>query len=222
MEGDKNLSLPFDPYDFFGYLASGLVFVVGMDLVLGFPQVLGRDLKLVDGAALLIAIYIAGQIIATPAKALLEDIVVARILGLPSVNLFREKGPGLRWVFPGFYRPLPAERQGRIRERAQAQGAGTSGESLFVHVRFCEEVRNDRELIARMNSFLNKSGFSRNLSFVTLVLGVSLIVKAIVHPAPLLMRYGVTSVVVGVMLFYRYLKFFRNYSSEMFNTYASK
>jgi hypothetical protein len=30
--------LPFDPYDFFGYIASGLLFVVGMNLVLGYPK----------------------------------------------------------------------------------------------------------------------------------------------------------------------------------------
>jgi hypothetical protein len=63
--------IPFDPYDFFGYLASGLLVLVAMQLVLGFPQVLGRELRFLDSALLLLTVYVAGQIVATPAKAIL-------------------------------------------------------------------------------------------------------------------------------------------------------
>src|ERR1700681_2539083 len=102
--------IPFDPYDFFGYLASGLLLVVGMDLVFGFPHILGQDLKAVETTLLLLAVYIAGQMIATPAKALVEDGIVDKILGRPNVNLCRQKRPWLRWLlFPGFYKPLPTQ-----------------------------------------------------------------------------------------------------------------
>lgn len=59
---------PFDPYDFFGYLASGLLIVAGMDIVLGFPRILGQDLKVVDTALLVLAIYIAGQLVQFPVR----------------------------------------------------------------------------------------------------------------------------------------------------------
>ena len=39
---------PFGLYDFFGYLASGLLIVVGMELVFGFPQILGRNLTIIE------------------------------------------------------------------------------------------------------------------------------------------------------------------------------
>ena len=107
--------IPFNPYDFFGYLASGLTVVVGMDVILGFPSVLGADLNVVRGAFLLIAVYVAGQLIATPAKALLEDGLVDKVLGRPNVNLFQEKKPFVRGLlFPGFYQPLPKQRRERI------------------------------------------------------------------------------------------------------------
>jgi hypothetical protein len=51
---------------------------VALDLILGFPDVLGRDFKVVDTAILLLGIYVAGQIMATPAKAILEDGKVIR------------------------------------------------------------------------------------------------------------------------------------------------
>ena len=35
-----------------------------------------------------------------------------------------------------------------------------------------------------------------------------------------LIKYGIVALVAGVLLVYRYLKFFRQYSYEMFNTYA--
>jgi hypothetical protein len=115
--------LPFDPYDFFGDLASGLVLLVGMDLVLGFPRVLGADLKPLQTFMLVLAAYVAGQINATPAKALLEDCLVARFLGRPARNLLRLQKPvPVGWIFPGFYAALPAHIRTRVTTRAKAEG----------------------------------------------------------------------------------------------------
>lgn len=211
--------IPFDPYDFFGYIASGLLFVIGMDLVLGFPKVLGQDLKLVEVAALVLGVYVAGQILATPAKALLEDLIVGRILGKPNENLVSEKrAPLRRLLFPGFYKTLPTAAQARIREKA----GELSGEDLFHYVRFSGEVLGNDRLIAKIDSFRDKYGFARNLSFTSLLVGSAFIIKAAIHPGPSLVGYGVTLLVGSVFLFYRYLKFFRQYSYEMFSVYAGK
>ena len=83
--------IPLNPYDFFGYLASGLLIVSSMDLVFGFPTILGGDLKVVETAILVLIVYITGQVVATPAKALLEDLVVGRLLKRPNIGLFQEK-----------------------------------------------------------------------------------------------------------------------------------
>lgn len=37
--------IPLDPYDFFGYLASRLLIVAGMDMVLGFPSIMGQPTR---------------------------------------------------------------------------------------------------------------------------------------------------------------------------------
>jgi hypothetical protein len=211
--------LPFDPYDFFGYLASGLLLIVGMNLVLGFPNVLGQDLKLVNGFALILGIYVAGQILATPSKTLLEDFVVGRLLRKPSENLIHGKAGQVRQLlFPGFYKALPPQAILRI-----AQKAGKlSGEDLFHHVRFSEEVCANDKLVGKIDSFRNKYGFARNLCFASLLVGLALIIKAVFHPGPSLVEYGITSLVASLFLFYRYLKFFRQYSYEMLSVYAGK
>jgi hypothetical protein len=233
--GDK---LPFDPYDFFGYLAVGLVVVVGLDIVLGGPDLLNRDLKSVQIALLLIAVYVFGQLVATPAKAVLEDLVIDKILGRPSVNLFRHKAPlAGRILFPGYLKPLPAGTRKRILEKAESEGINTPGEELFLHVRYAPETRQDEKLIAKLDSFRDKYGFSRNMSFTLLVVGVGLTAQVfLTHFIPSIstarplgmsmtefphLKVGVLSIVTGSFLFYRYLKFFRQYSYEMFNSYGA-
>ena len=213
--------IPFDPYDFFGYLASGLLVVVGMDRVFGFPQIIGEDLKTVDMALLLLVVYIAGQLVATPAKALLEDFVVEKLLGRPNVNLFRKKRPWIRrLLFPGFYRPLPEAIRVKVLAKAEGEGVSGTGEGLFLHVRYDARMVGNEKLMARLDGFLNKYGFSRNLAFTSGLVAVALLTKYRFTPDPEFLRYGWTALVGAVLLFYRYLKFFRQYSYEMFNIYA--
>jgi hypothetical protein len=67
-----------------------------MEFALGFPRVLGQDLRPIEVVALLLAMYVGGQLIATPSKAVLEDGFVEKILGRPNVNLFRQTRRGCR------------------------------------------------------------------------------------------------------------------------------
>jgi hypothetical protein len=194
-----------------------------MNLALGFPHILGQDLKIVDSAVLLLAIYVVGQIIATPAKALLEDGLVDRILARPSINLFREKKPRVRGlIFPGFYKPFPEQTRKKILARATAEGIDAPGEALFLHVRYAPEVLDNEKLMAKLSSFINKYGFTRNLAFTCLGVGIALLVRVHFTPDGELRKYAITALVAAVLLLYRYLKFFRQYSYEMFNTYGRK
>jgi hypothetical protein len=214
--------IPFATYDFFGYLASGFLLVIGMDVALGFPRVLGQNLTPVEIVALLLGVYVAGQLIATPSKAVLEDGLVEKILGRPNVNLFREKRPVIRGLlFPGFYKPLPSAVRERVLSRAGGEGIADPGEALFLHVRYSPEVRADEKLLGRLDTFLNLYGFARNLSFTSLAVGAGLAIRtAWPGGSPAHRHYAATAIIVGVLLFYRYLKFFRQYSYELFNTYA--
>lgn len=215
--------LPFDPYDFFGYLASGLIVVVGMDLILGFPKVLGQEFKTVDAAILILGIYVAGQIVATVAKAALEDGLVKKILRSPTVNLFNEKKPVVRGVlFPGFYQPLPSHIRKKVLEKARTKGVVGHDEGLFLEVRYSREILGNEKILKRLDSFINQYGFSRNLAFVSIVLGVGLLVRGSALSSTELLEYGGTSLIVGIAMLYRYLKFFRQYSYEIFNTYGSE
>ncbi len=217
------MNIPFSPYDFFGYLASGFLILFAMEFILGYPLILGHSFTAVESVALLMAAYVAGQIVAMPSKAILEDLIVGRILSRPNVNLVREKRPFIRGlIFPGFYASLPSGTRGKLLEKVRNEGGNATGEDLFLHIRFSPLVLQDAKLMERLNSFLNLYGFNRNLCFAAIVVGASMfLVGQYSRPArPELIRYGLTIGFAGVVLFYRYLKFFRQYSYELFNTYA--
>ncbi len=215
--------IPFGLYDFFGYLASGLLIVVGMDVVFGFPQILSRDLTIIESAVLILGVYVAGQAVATPAKLILEDGLVDKVLKRPSVNLFRTKRPFVRrFLAPGYYQQLPENGRRKVLDRAENEGVTGTSEELFLHVRYSPEIRDNEAVMNRLNRFLANYGFARNLAFTSLVVGLVILVapRFLENPDPKLGKYGVAALVAGVLLVYRYLKFFRQYSYEMFNTYA--
>ncbi len=125
--------LPFDPYDFFGYLASGLVCIVTAQLLFGFPKVIGADLKPFDMAVTILATYVAGQDNSWTFQLIYEDVLVHKILGSPTRNLLREHGqPHYRSVFHGFYKPLPAVIRSKIHAKIKAMGSqrADSGRSV--------------------------------------------------------------------------------------------
>jgi hypothetical protein len=194
-----------------------------MQLTLGFPHVLDQDLKAVHLAILVLAVYVAGQMAATPAKALLEDTIVAKLLHCPNINLFRETKPHLgSLLFPGFYKPLPPATRNKILSKAESQGVTGTGETLFLHVRYSSDVLENPDLIRKLNSFLNQYGFARNLAFTSVCVGLALMLKTHFSLESQLTKYAATALMSAVFLFYRYLKFFRQYSYEMFNTYGLK
>ncbi len=216
--------IKFDPYDFFGYLASGYLIVGALQLIVGVPDFYGRDLKAFELIILTIGAYILGHISASPAKFLLEDIVVHKLLKAPSETLMSDAKNGLfRYISPGYYKPLPEEIRTRIRNRAKNEGCPTcTGESLFLHVRFRDYMRTDAILMERLGQFVNKYGFNRNLSSTCIIFGCIVLVFEGIDFCSDSTKYALISLVVGFLLFLRYLKFFRQYSYELFNTYAGK
>ena len=215
-------ALPFDAYDFFGYVASGLVLVVVSQLTLGFPKVFGADLKPFDIAVTVLGVYIAGQITAGPAKAILEDLLIGKVLGSPSHNLLHPANRRLaKILFPGYYKPLPRG----IREKFAARIAptltrSTGPEDVFLSVRYAPEVLASESLISKIDTFRDKYGFARNVSFSLLFAGACFAVFAYRKVDVKFIHFSLAALVAGVFLLYRFLKFYRQYSYELFNAYA--
>ncbi|MGB2635922.1 MAG: hypothetical protein WAM58_18480 [Candidatus Acidiferrum sp.] len=72
----------------------------------------------------------------------------------------------------------------------------------------------------RLDGFRNQYGFARNMSFVFFVAAVGIMIAHFVGAHPVRLRWAVLSGFASITLFYRYLKFFREFSYELFLRYA--
>jgi hypothetical protein len=214
-------------YETFAYLISGIAVLLASEQAFGFPQILGASLQITDVAALVLfmSAYIIGHLNAMVSRAILEDLLVHRVLRPPSVNLVQPNRTSLlRFVFPSYYRPLAPATRERLLKKAEEHGVGTTGEPLFELVRFSPEIRTDQQVIERITAFLNHYGFSRNMSSAALMSVLIFLLGLWLHEIEGSTRYYIyiaASAIIGVGMFYRYLKFFRQYSYEIFNCYAA-
>ncbi len=216
--------IPFSAYDFFGYVAPGMLVLAGLEWTIGYPHILNQDLKLFAIAVLVLAVYVAGHLMAGPAEAVLEDWFATKALGRPSENLFASKGahPILARLFPSYFTPLQSAVQARVRERARRAGVEEIGEPLFLLVRFHEQTLANERLLTKLDTFVGRYGFARNMAFTCMLFATFLLGKVAVGRGAL--RDGTRAALLmtaGVLLLYRYLKFYRQYSFELFSNYGS-
>ena len=213
--------IPFTVYDFFAYLSSGGLVVAAFDVVFGNQWVLRDEIGFGRGLVLILAAYVAGHLIAHFSSFLLEQVGIGRVLERPSSILLGASGPrGLKNLFPGYYRPLPKETQDRITKAAAARSAPTSGEGLFLHAYGL--VTRDKATQERLDEFRNLYGFARNMTLALLVITLPLAVGTWTKQLPESYAWSALSAVLGIGMFYRYLKFFRQFSYQVFITYAER
>jgi len=212
--------IPFSVYDFFAYLSSGAVWVVTADYVLGTGLLNQKEINPVFGITLIIFAYVCGHIVAHFSSFIMEHLVVGRLLKRPASTLMGEapRWRFLSWLFPNYFRALPGQTQRRVSEQAEARGAKSTGEALFLHA--YPVVTLSASLQARLDDFRNQYGFARNMSFAFIVSAIAILIAHRLGYHPVRLRWALLSAFTGVTLFYRYLKFFRQYSYELFLRYA--
>lgn len=215
--------LPFSVYDFFGYLAAGVVVLAGLTAAFVGDEPFQEPPSLLVGILLIITAYVTGHIVANLAGDLLERRLVRNHLGAPTDMLLGSRSAGrvASAILPGYSTPLPDAMQDQIRTLA----GNRSGEALFFH---CHAVmKSDSAVQSRLQTFLNLYGFCRNMT-------LALLIAAICLAGGLLIRTAETGPDVGpgwwlgaaglaaFGMLYRYLKFYRQYAVELFTSYAER
>ncbi|HYU11609.1 MAG TPA: hypothetical protein VEK82_03465 [Stellaceae bacterium] len=225
--------LRFSDYDIFAYITAGFAALAAWDYVFGTHWIVGADWSAAAGVVTVFAAYVAGHIAAWPAAWLLERRFVRRVLGTPSAALFGKAPPGRfsgtkRKLFPDYYTPLDCHVADRVRLQAVADGqAGDSGEGLFWAA--FARAKCDAMTYARMDGFLKLYGFCRNIAFVGIVAAVAIIAAMVwgarageaLADARSHLLWASVSLLAGVAMFYRYLKFHRLYAVEVFLGYIN-
>jgi len=218
--------IPFSVYDVFGYLASGFFLLVAVDYAFGGGSLLRQDLRPALSFFWIVVAYVSGHIVANISGFLIEKRLVRDVFGSPEEVLLAEKNArGWRQAFPGFFEPLPRETRERVLHRAKEKaGIVTPGRSLFLHCHAI--VKRDQATLERLNTFLNLYGFCRNLSMAStmaLLVLVGSVISDLLSHVPIghgKLWWASAAVVAAIGMFYRYLKFFRHYTVEVFTTYA--
>jgi hypothetical protein len=222
--------IPFSIYDFFGYLACGFVLLTAVDFAFNRGQLLKQK---PDGFTAIvffwiILVYSTGHLIANISAYLLESKLVRGVLKSPEELLFHDHKPKTVWarLFPGYYSPLPKHTRERVLAKSQERcGLSAPGRALFFH---CHPiVKREQVTLERLNNFINAYGFCRNMS-LTAIAAAIVVLYPVVSAAIWLhtsvpeqnLWWAALGIVIGLGMFYRYIKFFRLYTVEVFITYA--
>lgn len=214
------MKIPFTVYDFFAYLSSGSLLVAAFDYTFGYQWLLAPgQISAVLAIFLIFAAYLTGHLIAHFSSFLLEDIFVAKILKRPSHTLLGEAPPRfLKFIFPGYYKALPIERQTRVQQQAASRGVSSAGEALFQHA--YAVVTQSEASLRRLDEFRNLYGFARNMTLALTVSATFLIIAHFKITPSLSPWWAILAALFALGLLYRYLKFFRQFSYQLLITYA--
>jgi hypothetical protein len=96
-----------------------------------------------------------------------------------------------------------------------------SSDDLYYAAWSSERVAAHPRTAARLDAFNAQYGFARNVAFTCLLLGPILLIYSQWDQRPHMAYYGAVAVLAGVVLFYRFLKFYRHYSVEVLNRFGA-
>lgn len=213
------MKVPFSVYDFLAYISSGILVIATVDVVYGSAWLLGDDHALPLGIVGAFAAYVAGHVVAQMSSLVLEQFFVGKVLKRPSERLMSSSKPMLRLVFPNYFRALPDETKERIEDKLAHQGVNATGEAVFLHIFGTLKRRPD--IKERIDSFRNLYGFARNMCMAMLVSAAMVFAGPFDDRAFNASGYGIALLALAIVMLYRYLKFFRHYSYELFVSFAA-
>lgn len=215
--------IPFSTYDFFGCLSSGVTTLASVSFAYQGVDAFHLDLNASQALVLVIAAYLVGHVVASVSSFLLERRLTRRLIGSPTSWLFLGSPlTGWRRILNPYHKPLPEVTAKRVLASAKRRAdIDEPGEALFYHC--FGVVRRDEYPRARLSVFLNLYGFARNTSMASLIgaalIGFAIVVNDQVDPTELWVGLLFAGL-VGVAMYLRYLKFYRQYSVELYVTYA--
>lgn len=217
---------PFSDYDFYSYLASGIVLLFAIDYWLsGGDWTVDKDWTIQQNVLILIVAYITGQIIAIPSSILYDTILVNTILGHP---IERQLGEADLSFMQKIFAVIIGKDYGRLVEsvRKNVMARATEDTKLKTEVLLTHKqnifdiafiaARLREEDKTRIDDFRNQYGFSRNMSLTSFITAVLMYYSADVNASAL----AVLFCCLGVGMLVRFLTFYTTFSAEVLRSYA--
>lgn len=213
--------VPFTSYDFWAYLSAGFLLLFAVDYVLGSKLLMRDTWSVVQGVVAFSCAYAAGHVISSLSSFLFERILVGKLLGMPRDVLFgTTKAPRfVKVLLSSYFQPLPVETTHLVHGKAASMNAGASSESIFQAA--FTSIKATPAVQVRLDNFLNMYGFCRNVALVSFLDAALLYWFWHSGGGPAEALTGTyLALALGLGMTLRYLKFFRQYASEVFNSFA--
>lgn len=213
--------IPFSNYDFWAYLSAGFLLLFVVDYVAGTHLLMRDAWTVVQGVFVFSCAYAIGHVVASLASFLFERVLVGKLLGAPRDVLFGEtKAPRyIKFFLPTYFQALPVETTNLVHAKAASMNVGASSEARFQAA--FASVKVTPAVLTRLDNFLNMYGFCRNAALVSFLDAALLYWFWRWGDGTVEARtWAYVAVVLGLGLTLRYLKFYRQYASEVFISFA--
>lgn len=222
---------PFTDYDFYGYLASGFALLFALDLSITGGEIMLREKWSFVEVVLAVSLaYATGQIAAMPSSILLEHGVARKFLHPPLVILIGASKPRWREKFVSrflvgrHYEPFDEGIRQRLLERA-VKITGKDVEFLLarpetIFALAFSVARSVPDARIRMDDFRNQYGLNRNMSFVGFLAAAMLSARGYIDADVDAKMWAAFSLIFGIGLFARFLKFYSAFAAELLRTFA--
>ncbi len=222
---------PFTNYDFYSYLACGLVFLFGLDYwYTGGAYFINNEWTFFRGALVIGLAYISGQIIAIPASMLFEHWLIRSVLRAPAILLLSSEHSKFekfieKILIGRHYSPLPKNVISRIFTRAEKE-TGLSYVELRVDIQeiFAPALVNARkntEIRGRIDFFRNQYSFSRNVSFSGFLVFFLLLDSVFRTGNTDSFELVFFALLLSFGMLIRFIKFYSCCAAEVLRSYAS-
>ncbi len=227
------MKIPFSAYDFFGYLSGGGIVLAAFETQLKGEWILGQQVIFSQFFVWLVCAYVVGHLLSHLSSVVLEDLFVRRFLGRPEwILLGRKPKSFLGWIFVGYCQPIPEPNRKLICQKEDLDNATEEELKAYSHRAF-HSVKGDKGTSERLTLFLSLFGFCRNASLALIVaaicFGISILIRSTVardrwdellvdRSIPLTTTFLAGGLFLSIGMFYRYLKFYRHYYKEIFDS----
>jgi len=226
--------IQFSKYDYFGILIPGILFLLFIVLLLPFDVFINLNNTLISldslqfvitflfGTGLLVIAYILGLILSGVGRWIIEDKIIKKSLGYPSINLFKlNMSAGDKKRLFKKYRIAYSSLFINKFNNSFKSVFGTNdykGEDKF---KLCFTIVKEYCPITfgRMNTFIALYGLNRTLS---ITFGINFIIYIFYSLYTLNLNLAIFSLILPLLslfCFSNYLKFLRAYSDEIFRTF---
>ncbi|MFH1688147.1 MAG: hypothetical protein ABIE70_11590 [bacterium] len=210
--------IPFNAYDFFGYLAPGAIACVSLDYVLGLGIVLVKDPGAYFTVLIVMAFYFVGHVVAA-GSALVYGRVVARIVYGDYYEYLFSDDRMTMWRRLTACAPLPAEIQTAVLKQARGVAIEKAGQALYQFA--CSVARRSPEYGPRLRVFLNLLGFSRNVSAAFAVAGIAFALSSYGGGGSTSIGWMTAAALfASAVMLVRFMRFYRLYGVEVFSALA--